>query len=63
MRPIPVNRSNAYREALPDCRPRYRDDQALLNLPLGVTYNSIASARASHDNGKHIGFLEAIRHG
>lgn len=53
----------SYLEALLDWRPRYRDDQALLNLLLGVPYNSIASARVSHDNGKCIGFLEAIRYG
>lgn len=53
----------AYLEALLDWRPRYRDDQALLNLLLGVPYNSIASARVSHDSGKCIGFLEAIRYG
>ena len=53
----------AYLEALLDWRPRYRDDQALLDLLLGVPYNSIAEARVYHDNGHCIGFLEAIRYG
>lgn len=53
----------AYLEALLDWRPRYRDDRALLDLLLGVPYNSIASARVSHDSGDCVGFLEAVRYG